>query len=67
MKGNWKRGVKKGKVRKVGVDVLVDLLIVVKTRMAIACVQAAGKRDGKFTDKAVVCDAEVSEFQCEAD
>lgn len=50
-----------------GANVLVNLLIVVKTRMAITCVQAASKRDGKFTDKAVVCDAEVSKFQCEAD
>ena len=35
--------------------------------MAFARIKTPCERGGKFTDKAVVVDAEVSEFQSEAD
>lgn len=43
-------------------DVLVDLLIVVKTRVSVACVQTTSQRHGELTDESVIGDAEVAKF-----
>jgi hypothetical protein len=46
---------------------VVDLVLVVEARVALARVEAAGERRGELADQAVVGDAEVAELEGEAD
>lgn len=46
---------------------VIDALIVIKARVALARVQAARERGGQFADQAVVGHAEVAELEGEAD